>query len=395
MRNRFLCTTTLALAIVGASEVTWGEPVAMSAQLQPADATPQDTDASAAAVSDEPKKDKAAKKSETEEREFKLKGRVFVRDTVSSNGWTNQLELASARAGVLYRDRAYGLRIEVEAELSGRNAEVRDAYLRLDPNKHLRVQAGRFKRPISAIALTSRWDLPVIERGYLNDLQIDYGFAAEPDELPLSGRFLGATTTLRDTALPGRPELILGVFRSAVHDQLGGSALDWSKQFPEDVFSRLEVEPLPGFKLATSLAWVGQLETAGDQSTFRHGFVSSLDAVVEVGMVRGWIEAFTGTSTLHLRTDGRALGRFQAARAIASGRLPVTDTIYVEPYATFQYLDGSSELDDDRIIQGGGGINLGVGEGWRLQTAVDRASVDRLLLYASTTLFQVQLATVF
>lgn len=392
MRNRFLCTTTLALAIVGASGVTWGEPVAMSAQLQGPDATPEGSDASAVAVPDEPKKDKAAKKSETEEREFKLKGRVFVRDTISSDGWTNQLELASARAGVQYRDRAYGLRIEVEAELSGNNAEVRDAYLRLDPNKHLRVQAGRFKRPISAVALASRWDLPVIERGYLNDFSIVFG--ASQDELPLSGRFIGATTTLRDTALPGRPELILGVFRSAVHEQLLGSPLDWSKQFPEDVFSRLEVEPLPGFKLATSLAWVGQVETAGEPSTFRHGFVSSLDAVVEVGIFRGWFEAFTGTSTLHL-TDGRALGRFQAARAIASGRLPVTDTIYVEPYAAFQYLDGSSELDEDRIIQGGGGINLGVGEGWRLQTAVDRASVDRLLVYESTTLFQVQLATVF
>ena len=399
MRNRVLCTTTLALAIVGASEVTWGEPVAMSAQAQDVAPAPQESEASPAAIADEPKdepkKDKAAKKNEKEEREFRLKGRVFVRNTVSSDGWTNQLDLASVRAGVVYRDRAYNLRIEVEAELRGNNAEVRDAYLRLDPSKHVRVQAGRFKRPISAIALTSRWDLPVVERGYLNDLAVDYGFAQEPDELPLSGRFIGVATTLRDTELPGRPELVIGVFRSAVHDQLAGAALDWSKQFPEDVFSRLEVEPLPGFRLATSLAWVGQLETTPDPSTFRHGFVSSLDAVVEMGIFRGWFEVFTGTSTLHLQASGRAVGRFQAARAIASARLPVTDTIYVEPYATVQYLDGSSELDDDRIIQGGGGINLGVGEGWRLQTAVDRASVDRLLLFESATLFQVQLATVF
>jgi hypothetical protein len=394
VRNRFLCTTTLALAILGASEVTWGEPSAMSTQVQDPATAPQESDASPAAVPEESKKDKKAKK-DKEEREFRLKGRVFVRNTVSNNGWTNTFELASARAGVLYRDRTYGLRVEVEAELSGRNAEVRDAYVRLDPSKHVRVQAGRFKRPISAVALASRWDLPVIERGYLNDLAVDYGFSQEPDELPLSGRFIGATTTLRDTELPGRPELVVGVFRSAVHDQVAGTDPDWSKQFPEDVFSRLEVEPLPGFRLATSLAWVGQLETGGEQSTFRHGFVSSLDAVVDMGMFRGWFEVFTGTSTLHLQADGRALGRFQAARAIASGRVPVTHTIYVEPYVAFQYLDGSSELDDDRIIQGGGGINVGVGEGWRLQTAVDRASVDRLLLFDSATLFQVQLATVF
>jgi hypothetical protein len=395
VRNRFLCTTALALAIVSASEVTWGEPGAMSAQTQDPAAAPLEPDTSPAAVPDEPEQDKAPKKAEKEEREFRLKGRVFVRNTVSSNGWTNDFDLASVRAGVVYRDRAYGLRVEVEAELTGNNAEVRDAYVRLDANKHLRVQAGRFKRPISAIALTSRWDLPVIERGYLNDLEIDAGFTPGPDELPLSGRFIGATTTLRDTGLPGRPELIIGVFRSAVHDQLNRNVLDWTKQVPEDIFSRLEVEPLPGFRLATSLAWVGQLETSNDESTFRHGFVSSIDAVIEVSVLRVWLEAFTGTSTLHLTTDGLALGRFQAVRTIASGRLPVTDTIYVEPYATFQYLDGSSELEDDRIFQGGGGINLGVGEGWRLQTAVDRASVDRLLLSESVTLFQVQLATVF
>jgi hypothetical protein len=48
-------------------------------------------------------------------------------------------------------------------------------------------------------------------------------------------------------------------------------------------------------------------------------------------------------------------------------------------------------------MQGGGGVNLNVGESWRLQTAVDRASVDSnpLLLYKSATLFIVQLSAAF
>ncbi|HWN68583.1 MAG TPA: hypothetical protein VNM90_13185, partial [Haliangium sp.] len=87
----------------------------------------------------------------------------------------------------------------------------------------------------------------------------------------------------------------------------------------------------------------------------------------------------------------------QAARAIAAARVPVTDTIQIEPYAAFQILNSSNELGDDQIKQGGGGVNVRVGEGWRVQTAVDRASVDSnpLLLYESATLFIVQLGAVF
>ncbi len=331
---------------------------------------------------------------------------MFIRDTVSTEDWANDLDLASARIGAVYRDRTYGLRIEVEAEVAGNNAEVRDAYVRLDANDHVRVQAGRFKRPISAVSMASRWDLPVIERGYLNDLELSNGATREPDQLPLGGRFLGVTTTLRDEELPGQPELVIGVFRSLVHEQIAGASLGdrtpigWNGQFPEDVFTRLQVEPMPGILLGASLAAVGQLDTAGDRGTFRHGFVTGLDAVVELGPFRGWFEVFTGASSLHLTLDAGnpvARGQFQAARAIAAARVPVTDTIQIEPYAAFQILNSSNELGDDQIKQGGGGVNVRVGEAWRVQTAVDRASVDSnpLLLYESATLFIVQLGAVF
>lgn len=372
----------------GASSEPAGEPSTESSGDQPADEKPD------------------KKKKKKDESPVRIKGRVFIRDTVSSENWANDLSLASARIGALYRNREYGLRIEAEAELSGGNAEVRDAYVRLDPNDHVRFQAGRFKRPISVISNASRWDLPVIERGYLNDLKLDTGATREPDQLPLGGRFLGVTTTLRDDELPGQPELVVGVFRSLVHEQIAGASLGdrtpigWSGQFPEDVFTRLQVEPTPGLVLGASVAAVGQLDTAGDRSTFRHGFVSGLDAVVEKGPFRGWFEAFVGASPLHLSLDAGnpvARGQFQAVRAIAAARVPVSDTIYVEPYGAFQLLNSSNQLGDDRIMQGGGGVNVGVGEGWRVQTAVDRVSVDSnpLLLYESTTLFIVQLGAVF
>lgn len=409
MRNRFLCSAILALAVTSPNRTVWGNSAAIPEQSQEPAGDPIPEAASAEPAPEKPADPKPETKKKKDDSPIRIKGRALVRNTITQAGWANDLSVASARLGAVYRNREYGLRIEVEAELAGNNAEVRDAYIRLDPSDHLRFQAGRFKRPISAVSLTSRWDLPVVERGYLNDLELAPAGTAEPDELPLGGRFFGATTTLRDTGLPGQPELVVGVFHSLVHAQLAGTTqgdrtpLGWSGQFPEDVFSRLQVEPMPGLVIAASLAWVGQLDAAGDRATFRHGFVTGVDAVVEMGMFRGWFEAFMGSSPLHLSPGAglplrdEARGQFQAARAIAAARVPMTATIWVEPYAAFQVLNSSNELGNDRIMQGGGGVNLGVGDAWRLQTAVDRASVDDnpLLRYESATLFIVQLGAAF
>lgn len=402
MRNCFLCSAILTLAVASPHRVVWGNSAVTPEQSQESagDSRPETATPAPAPADPKPKKKKK------DDDPVTIKGRVFFRNTITYDGWVNDLGLDSARLGAVYRDRATGMRIEVEAELSGSNVKVRDAHVRMDANQHVRIQAGRFKRPISVISLTSRWDLPVLDRGYLSDLELPSLGTREPDQLPLGGRALGVSTRLRDKDLPGQPELSIGVFRSLVHAQVAGASsgdrtpLGWSGQFPEDVFSRLEIEPMPGLKVGASLAWVGQLDTAGNRSTFRHGFVSGLDAVVEMGPFRGWIEAFMGASPLHLTVEDLssvAKGQFQAARAIASARVPVTPTIYVEPYTAFQILNSSNEVDDDRILQGGGGVNLGVGERWRLQTAVDRASVgsNPSLLYTSATLFIVQLSAAF
>lgn len=395
----------LALAIPGSRGVVRANVAAQPGQAPPAGEPPAPDGASEPApeAPEEPQAEKKKKKKDDDP--IRFKGRVLVRNTISTENWTNDLDLDQARFAVVYRNREHGLRVELEAELAGRSAEVRDAYIRLDPNDHVRIQAGNFKRPISTIALASRWDLPVIERGYLSDLELANGVARESDELPLGGRAVGITTTLRDDELPGQPALVIGVFRSLVHDQVaptvGSTPPGWSNTFPEDVYTRLEVEPMQGLDLAVSVAAVGQLDSAGDGSTFRHGFVTGLDAMVEMGMFRGWFEVFMGASPLHISVDGDGnpvtRGQFQAVRGIASARVPVTATMYVEPYAAFQLLNSSNQLDNDRIMQGGGGINLGVGESWRVQTAVDRASVDSnpLLLYESATLFIVQLGAVF
>jgi hypothetical protein len=341
---------------------------------------------------------KTEKKARKRSRDLAVKGRVLVRDTVTRQGWSNEILLSNARLGVKYRDRKHGVQAELEAELAERRAEVRDAYLRVRAGKGIRVQAGRFKRPISAISLASRWELPTIERGALNDFRLNNERTREPDELPF-GREIGVQMQIRSKGLPAEPALTIGVFRSAVHAQIaqssGGSRLplDLTEQFPEDVFGRLELEPLPWMRAGASLAWVGQLRVAGASDSFRHGLISGLDLVIDRAPLRLWLEGFIGQSAFHVSNDLQARGRFVAGRAIVAARLPV-QSFYVEPYVTAQHFDLRSDLDEDDILQAGGGVNLGLGEVWKLQLAVDYLSVGNRL-YGDATQFHAQLGAAF
>lgn len=323
-------------------------------------------------------------------------GRIFVRNTLSqaaegeptaAAGWTNDLGVDSARVGLEYKDRKLDLEIELEAELAGKDVEMRDAYLRWDTSRSVRLQLGSFKQPIGAVTLASRWSLPVIERGLLNDLQRINALTTEPDELPVGGRNIGAMVVLRGRDMPLQPRLSLAVFRSRVHDQLAESLgenrvpIGLSDGFPEDLYARLEVEPVRGLELGASVGWLAMLEFAGTRDSFTHGLVLSLDAVAELGPVRMWLEGFLGDSPIHLGTQMVAEGKFMAARGIVSTPFAVRrgPLAYLEPYASAQYLDVSDRVEDDTAHELAGGVTAGFTDSWRVQLGYERRALDNRL----------------
>ena len=338
---------------------------------------------------------------------IEIGGRVFVRDTITRPGgsdeWFHDLSVDSARIGVEYKRRDIDLEIEMEAELAGRQAEIRDGYVRISPTRYLRVQAGRFKRPISAIALASRWSLPVLERGIASDLEQVNATTAVPDRLPLGGRTTGLAVRLRARSLPWDPRVTVGVFRGEANRQLAEAStaenravVAISEEFPEDLNARLEVEPAEDIRVGASIGWFAYLGQAGTRDTFTHGLVGGVDIVLERKPVRVWAEAHAGTSPIHLRTALQAEGRFVAVRAIASARfaLPIGPDLYIEPYASGQVLDASSDTDDDLAWEIAGGANVGLSDIVRLQIGVRHIDVARRLFGDATSVI-VQLGAVF
>ena len=113
-------------------------------------------------------------------------GRVFSgntltrRDAGGATFWRNELALQGARVGLRY-DHPKGLRAVIKLEAARGDAEIRDGYIRVDLPASFQLQAGRFKKQISRIALDSRWDLPSVERGLLDSVTV------EDQQLPFAG----------------------------------------------------------------------------------------------------------------------------------------------------------------------------------------------------------------
>lgn len=354
-------------------------------------------------------KAKADKDKDDDDERYDFGGRLFVRDTVTHldsttfpDTWNNSLAVDSARVNFNYRDKRRGIRIQIEAEFADR-ADLKDAYFRLDVSDSLRVKTGRFKRPMSAVALESKWDLPVLERGVISDLEIP-NVDAGSDALPVGGRSEGVQLEYTGRDVPLEPRVYVGVFRGDVHDQ-STSLVDLTDDgFPEDVYARVELELTKDIRLGLSGAWVAQLSTAGQLDTLRRSFVGNVDVAAEVGPLRLWVEGFAGKNPLHLEltADGdQAWGSYLAARAIAAVRIsrPANGIRWLEPWVSAQVGDASTKDYGSNFEDGfyavSGGINVFLKKSYRVQLGVEHTDIGRNILADGSTRLMAQLAAVF
>lgn len=350
---------------------------------------------------DKGKGDKS-KGDKSKEPQVKVAGQIFVRNTVRTSDWNSALELRSARVAAKFRNRKLRLRGEVDVELAEEEIDLKDVYVRVEVTPGVEVRVGRFKRPIGAVALASRWELPTFERGLLSDLELGNEFGTERVELPVGGRGIGVAVDVE--LCNGRHRATLGVFRSPLHDQVAGSSSSQAplrledEGFVEDLHLRYELAPVESLRLGAALMIAPQFEVPNDRVMGLHRVgVTSVDAVLTAGALRLWAELFYGANPLPLAPGTTAArGAFWAGRTIAALRVATgrTGVPYLEPYVAAQYLDASDVEKDDTGNELGAGLHLGFNDQLRLQLGVDRSELDSRLGVGSTRL-QAQLSTRF
>ena len=162
--------------------------------------------------------------------QIRIGGYVFARGdllrldqtTVDSTGVpvtrdvnTLDLSIPSARFRIDYQSPWEWLTSQLEVDFAG-NVDLRDAYVQAK-GKQVAFRMGQFKMPVLAMQMESPWVLPLVRRGLIHDLTVDW--------LDVAGRLPGAMLTLREKFGDIKPKLFLGAFQASrfVEIDLDGS----------------------------------------------------------------------------------------------------------------------------------------------------------------------------
>lgn len=321
---------------------------------------------------DEAKKKKNKKKN----KQLAFGGRLIARSALAqtdpTSDWNAASSIDSARVGVDYRNRE--LRVRVSADFAGK-PRLKNAFAELrlhDGATKSSIRAGRFKMPISAIELESRWALPTADRGLLHTILVD--------RYQIAGRSVGAMVSAATKAWL-RPRAAIGVFQG--HDDAGNALeVTASDRFGQDVVARVEIALAHGVAVgASAQARVGSLNVDAPP-IIRRGRAGEIDVTLERGVgpgtLRAWLESMVGTSWI----AGRAMpchgyrpckALFVEGRSIAAYRLGGREPKqrYVELFAIGGALDPDRDTSDDLVVELGGGITYGVWDRWRVQAGMD------------------------
>jgi hypothetical protein len=341
------------------------------------------------------KKDKDGRAGETDAKgtpdRLQFGGRVYVRDQLSGvdvDGdtiWLHRRSLDTARAFITFRPNRR-TRMDLEVDFAGDQAELKDTFIRYQPIDYLELTAGRFKRPVSFLSLESTWDLPRIDRGLLSELRLDGRRL-----LFAGGRSEGIAVDIEVAADP-RLDFSLVVHESDLADDLGLEVSDAM----QDVFGRVEIEPVSDLHLAVAAGWVGSLHDTSNLASYRHRPFATLELFLESQRLRAWLEGMAGlNSTTYV--DGRQIGRFVAAQALVAPRFENQGWWgrAWEPYAAAAWYEPSTLQPADQIGELTGGVTLWISGKLRLQLEAGRRLAQESAAIAESTLVRVQFGAAF
>ncbi len=289
-------------------------------------------------------------------------GRVFVRavaQSIESELWEGELLLDSARLAVNY-DWKQKARVKVSIEAAG-GVEVKDAFIELAVAKHLTVQAGRFKLPLSALEQASAWTLPTIDRGAVADVL--------GDGVTLTGRRDGIQATWAKGERGPRVMV-------ALSQSLSTDGLDPARAISDGAGVAATVRAEQDFCPDIRVGLFASNREVIDGSTARRYWAGGADLEVDLAEVkrglRLWADVIGGQSHLGAAAAGRERTTFVAAQAAAGWRLggKKKNKKYVEPFALASYFNPSVDRKGDDIAEVAGGVAGGMWKRWRTQAQV-------------------------
>ena len=229
---------------------------------------------------------------------------------------TLDLSVPSARFRIDYQSPWPWLTGQIEVDLAGR-PDLRDGYVQAK-GENVAFRMGQFKMPVLAMQMESPWALPLVRRGLIHDLTVDW--------LDVAGRLPGAMLTFREKFGDIKPRLFLGAFQASGSSRSTRTArrdTDLVRErslYGQNLVARGQVdvgsvEIGASYEHRARIAGFGLLRplwTAGADVTVNHVFAT--------GGLRLWADALAGASWYeHAVQTGRRRGRHVRRGAPAGG----------------------------------------------------------------------------
>ncbi len=258
----------------------------------------------------------------------------------AEEGWGHHLDLRRARLDARWTPLGW-LTLELETELSGGDLELRDVYAALTPHEAARITVGNLKKPFSRLRMDPAFELPVPERGILDEYAV--GGSAHGG---FGGRDLGVMLSGR-VALPAKLKLryYLGVWNAA------GELLDDGPP-RHDYVGRLQLRVWKGLVVGLNASHkVFQVSELDGQSRTSNAFGG------DVRFRRGglWLQLEVSHGD---RVDSGPGHRFLGGHLLASYRLGLTEGWALEPALALEVVDLDDQLDGDPVVRLAGQVNL-------------------------------------
>ncbi|HMA94491.1 MAG TPA: porin [Polyangiaceae bacterium] len=229
-------------------------------------------------------------------------------------------------------------------------APMRDAYVRVSPDRAFRMRMGQFKRPFGGLQLISLKELKLIRRGisdtWINE-ELNYG---ERDAgFQLEGKF-GKWFGL---------SYAVGVFNGS-----GRNRRDLDPNGTKDLVGRVEAHLGKTLRVAYNVANKRFDQSYPDYARYPSStWMSGADVLVEAGGFYGYVEGQYGTNY-------QSIDQYHTASALAllAYRIPITPfwKLALEPLVKGEVLRVETEVRDRQIFNGTAGANLYVGDIFRL-----------------------------
>ncbi|MFO0727125.1 MAG: hypothetical protein U1E65_25310 [Myxococcota bacterium] len=247
---------------------------------------------------------------------------------------TRNYELQRARVTF---DLHYGkhLRLFVEPDFAGSDADLADTFLDLIPIPELTFRFGQGETPFGILETTSRLKMPSISRGMVSELM--------SDRTGFGGRRMGGMVKLKLKELPLKPELDAGIFG------------DLSSDFGADAAARLRLKPIKG--LAIDLAWYHRLDATLERT---HGNAFELGALYDREMWFVMIDAWLAYSRLFRKDNLPPTENAESfsVRALFSLRLDLDEDLVIEPYVGGSLMNPQLGAGHNLGLEVLGGLNL-------------------------------------